>query len=116
MCLNPDFRGFTDFGARKSVILSGIFTPNSTMSEKYAGLGKGARSMMVSDYEKNVPVFVTFRINEVASRLPIGIDEKTTESLIKQISPLPPRKIVNSESEWSVLEGSHGQSFSKQRH
>ena len=26
------------------------------------------------------------------------------ESLIKQISPLPPRKIVNSESEWSALD------------
>ena len=57
-----------------------------------AGLGKGARSMMVSDYE-NVPTLVN-----------ADIDEKTTESLIKQISPLPPRKIVNSESEWSDLD------------
>ena len=57
-----------------------------------AGLGGGARSMMVSDYE-NVPTLVN-----------IDLDEKTTESLIKQISPLPPRKIVNSESEWSTLD------------
>ena len=57
-----------------------------------AGLGKGARSMMVSDYE-NVPILVN-----------AGIDEKTTEALIKQISPLHPRKIVNSESEWSDLD------------
>ena len=57
-----------------------------------AGLGKGARSMMVSDYE-NVPALVNS-----------DIDQKTTESLIKQISPLPPRKIVNSESEWSDLD------------
>ena len=56
------------------------------------GLGKGARSMVVSDY-KNVPTLVN-----------ADIDEKTTEVLIKQISPLPPRKIVNSESEWSDLD------------
>ena len=57
-----------------------------------AGLGGGARSMMVSDYE-NVPILVD-----------INVDEKITESLLKQISPLSPRKIVNSESEWSTLD------------
>ena len=57
-----------------------------------AGLGGGARSMMVSDY-KNVPTLVN-----------ADVDEKTTESLIKQISPLSPRKFVNSESEWSDLD------------
>ena len=57
-----------------------------------AGLGGGARSMMVSDYE-NVPTLVN-----------IDVGEKTTESLIKQISSLSPRKIVNSESEWSTLD------------
>ncbi|MDE0014061.1 MAG: Eco57I restriction-modification methylase domain-containing protein [Candidatus Poribacteria bacterium] len=57
-----------------------------------SGLGKGARSMMVSDYE------------DVPTLTKINVDEKTTGSLIKQISPLPPRKIVNSESEWSDLD------------
>ena len=57
-----------------------------------AGLGGGARSMMVSDYE-NVPTLVNANINA-----------KTTESLIEQISPLSPRKIVNSKSEWSDLD------------
>ena len=57
-----------------------------------SGLGKGARSMMVSDYE------------DVPTLTKINVDQKTTGSLIKQISPLPPRKIVNSESEWSDLD------------
>ena len=57
-----------------------------------SGLGKGARSMMVSDY------------GDVPTLTKINVDEKTTGSLIKQISPLPPRKIVNSESEWSDLD------------
>ena len=57
-----------------------------------AGLGKGARSMMVSDYE-NVPTLEN-----------INVDKKTTESILRQISPLSPRKFANSESEWSALD------------
>ena len=56
------------------------------------GLGGGARSMMVSDYE-NVPTLVS-----------TDIDEKAAEFIIKQISPLSPRKFVNSESEWFNLD------------
>ena len=57
-----------------------------------AGLGGGARSMMVSDYE-SVPILAN-----------ANLDGKTTESLIKQISHLSPRKFVNSKSEWSDLD------------
>ena len=57
-----------------------------------SGLGKGARSMMVSDYE-NVPILEN-----------INVDKKTTESVLRQISPLSPRKFANSESEWSTLD------------
>ena len=57
-----------------------------------SGLGKGARSMMVSDYE-NVPTLEN-----------INVDKKTTESVLRQISPLSPRKIANSESEWFTLD------------
>ena len=56
------------------------------------GLGGGARSMMVSDYE-NVPTLTN-----------ANVDVKTVELLLKQISPLSPRKFVNSESEWSDLD------------
>ncbi|RKU39107.1 hypothetical protein C6496_03330 [Candidatus Poribacteria bacterium] len=56
------------------------------------GLGGGARSMMVSDYE-DVPILTN-----------ANAGEKTVELLLKQISPLFPRKIVNSESEWSNLD------------
>ena len=56
------------------------------------GLGKGARSMMVSDYE-NVPTLEN-----------INADKKTTESVLRQISPLLPRKFANTESEWSALD------------
>ena len=56
------------------------------------GLGGGARSMMVSDY-KDVPTLAN-----------ANAGEKTVESLLKQISPLSPRKFVNSESEWSNLD------------
>ena len=56
------------------------------------GLGKGARSMMVSDYE-NVPTLEN-----------INADKKTTGSVLRQISPLSPRKFTNSESEWSALD------------
>ena len=57
-----------------------------------AGLGGGARSMMVSDYE-NVPTLTK-----------ANIDKEAAESFLKRISPLSPRKIVNSESEWSDLD------------
>ena len=57
-----------------------------------SGLGKGARSMMVSDYE------------DVPTLTKINVDEETAESLLKRISPLPPRRIVKSESEWSTLD------------
>ena len=57
-----------------------------------AGLGGGARSMMVSDYE-NVPTLTK-----------ANIDKETAESFLKRISPLSPRKIVNSESEWFDLD------------
>ena len=57
-----------------------------------SGLGKGARSMMVSDYE-NVPTLEN-----------INADQKTTESVLRQISPLSPRKFANTESEWSALD------------
>ena len=57
-----------------------------------SGLGKGARSLMVSDYE------------DVPTLTKINVDEETAESLLKRISPLPPRRIVNSESEWSILD------------
>ena len=57
-----------------------------------SGLGKGARSMMVSDYE------------EVPTLTKVNIDKETAKSLLKRISPLPPRRIVNSESEWSELD------------
>ena len=57
-----------------------------------AGLGGGARSMMVSDYE-NVPTLTN-----------ANVDKKTTESVLKQISPLSPRKLANFESEWSTLD------------
>ena len=56
------------------------------------GLGGGARSMMVSDYE-DVPTLTN-----------ANVDVKTFELLLKQISPLSPRKFVNSESEWSNLD------------
>ena len=56
------------------------------------GLGGGARSMMVSDYE-DVPTLTN-----------ANVDVKTVELLLKQISPLSPRKFVNSESEWSNLD------------
>ncbi len=56
------------------------------------GLGGGARSMMVSDYE-DVPTLTN-----------ANVDVKTVELLLKQISPLSPRKFVNSESEWSYLD------------
>ena len=49
--------------------------------------------MMVSDYE-DVPTLAN-----------INVDEKTAELFLKQISPLSPRKFVNSESEWSNLDG-----------
>ena len=57
-----------------------------------AGLGGGARSMMVSDY-KDVPTLAK-----------TNAGEKTVESLLKQISPLSPRKFVNPESEWTNLD------------
>ena len=57
-----------------------------------SGLGKGARSMMVSDYA------------DVPTLTKIGVGEETAESLLKRISSLPPRRIVNSESEWSDLD------------
>ena len=57
-----------------------------------SGLGKGARSMMVSDYA------------DVPTLTKINVDEETAESLLKRISPLPPRRIVNSKSEWSDLD------------
>ena len=57
-----------------------------------SGLGKGARSMMVSDYE------------DVPTLTKINVDEETAESLLKRIFPLPPRRIVNSESEWFDLD------------
>ena len=57
-----------------------------------SGLGKGARSMMVSDYA------------DVPTLTKINVDEETAESLLKRISLLPPRRIVNSESEWSDLD------------
>ena len=56
------------------------------------GLGGGARSMMVSDYE-DVPTLANAHAGE-----------KTVESLLKQIFPLSPRKFVKSESEWSNLD------------
>ena len=56
------------------------------------GLGGGARSMMVSDYE-DVPTLTS-----------ANVDVKTVEMLLNQISPLPPRKFVDSESEWSNLD------------
>ena len=55
-----------------------------------AGLGEGARSMMVSDYEQ-VPILVN-----------TNISEETT--VLKQISPLSPRKYVNFEAEWLPLD------------
>ena len=57
-----------------------------------SGLGKGARSMMVSDYE------------DVPTLTKANMDKETAESLLKQISLLPPRRIVDSESEWSTLD------------
>ncbi|RKU33755.1 hypothetical protein C6499_00730 [Candidatus Poribacteria bacterium] len=57
-----------------------------------SGLGKGARSMMVSDYA------------DVPTLTKANIDEKTAESLLKRITPLPPRRTVKSESEWSTLD------------
>ena len=57
-----------------------------------AGLGGGARSMMVSDYE------------DVPTLAKANVDKKTVELILKQISPLSPRKLVNSESEWSNLD------------
>ena len=55
-----------------------------------AGLGEGARSMMVSDYEQ-VPILVNANINEEAA-------------VLEQISSLSPRKYVNFESEWLALD------------
>ena len=57
-----------------------------------AGLGEGARSMMVSDYEN---------VLTVAN---VSVGKKTSKSIFNQISPLPPRKFVNFESEWSTLD------------
>ncbi len=57
-----------------------------------SGLGKGARSMMVSDYE-DVPTLEN-----------INVDKKATELVLRQICPLSPRKFANSESEWSTLD------------
>ncbi|RKU16985.1 hypothetical protein C6503_11430 [Candidatus Poribacteria bacterium] len=57
-----------------------------------SGLGKGARSMMVSDYA-DVPTLEN-----------INVGKKMTESVLRQISPLSPRKFANSESEWSDLD------------
>ena len=57
-----------------------------------SGLGKGARSLMVSDYE------------DVPTLTKINVDKETAESLLKQVYLLPPRRIVNSESEWSTLD------------
>ena len=57
-----------------------------------AGLGEGARSMMVSDYEN---------VLTVAN---VNVDKKTSKLIFNQISPLPPRKFVNFESEWSTLD------------
>ena len=56
------------------------------------GLGGGARSMMVSDYE------------EVPTLAKANVDKRTVEFILKQISPLSPRKFANSESEWSNLD------------
>ena len=57
-----------------------------------AGLGEGARSMMVSDYEN------------VLTLANVNVDKKTSKSVFNQISPLPPRKFINLESEWSTLD------------
>ena len=54
------------------------------------GLGEGARSLMVSDYEQ-VPI------------LPNLSDNKKT-AVLESISPLPPRKLNNSETEWDALD------------
>ena len=54
------------------------------------GLGEGARSLMVSDYEQ-VPVLPNLSINK-----------KT--AVLQSISPLSPRKLDNSESEWGALD------------
>ncbi len=55
-----------------------------------AGLGGGARSMMVSDYED----------------VPVLIDETCHNALtaLESISRLSPRNVVNSQSEWSDLD------------
>ena len=55
-----------------------------------AGLGEGARSMMVSDYEE-VPILRDQ-----------GIDQATR--VIEQISALSPRKMESPDSEWSNLD------------
>ncbi len=57
-----------------------------------AGLGGGARSMMVSDYE------------DVPTLAKANVGEKTVKLILKQIFPLSPRKFVNSDSEWSNLD------------
>ncbi len=57
-----------------------------------AGLGGGARSMMVSDYE-NVPTLVNAHI-----------DRETTELILELVSPLSPRKFMDSESKWFALD------------
>ena len=53
-------------------------------------LGEGARSMMVSDYEQ-VPIIAN-----------LGSNQKT--AALESISPLPPRKLVNSQTEWATLD------------
>ena len=55
-----------------------------------AGLGEGARSMMVSDYEQ-VPVIAN-----------LGSNQKT--AALESICPLRPRKLVNSQTEWATLD------------
>ena len=56
-----------------------------------AGLGEGARSMMVSDYEQ-VPVLTEVSINN-------------KKALLESISCLSPRKLAHSETEWASLDG-----------
>ena len=57
-----------------------------------AGLGGGARSTMVSDYQI------------VPSLEGAIVDAETAESLIEQISPLPPRKFNAVDAEWRTLD------------
>ena len=56
------------------------------------GLGEGARSMMVSDYEQ-VPVLSGDCINN-------------KKVLLQSISSLSPRKLAQSESDWASLDAS----------